>query len=354
MPNPIKHLNPRTSSPNSDRKTFSPANYAGESIDLYVNSTCNLKCQTCFLGDEYFKISNNISVDGAEAVLKWAYAARVHDVAFLGGEPSLHPHIGDLLKLAHDIGIPANRFITNGTRPFQRLLSSVAARHLDLVYVSLDGPTEQSNDLVRGKGVFRQATRTMSLLRDSDIPFVITSSIAPESYSEITSLLDFAENSGCRTLNIHWVSPTGRARDGTSSVAPDAWASLCRQVMNHRIERSGFSIQCQPAYWRADLQDLDPPVQADACAVRERTNLQFMPDGSVYACGLLVDRRGLNGYEWNGDSLTMREGVTELSICLISDGRGCPVRHDVVCDPSTDGAQHIPLCIYQRVYNADN
>jgi MoaA/NifB/PqqE/SkfB family radical SAM enzyme len=332
-------------------QSLPPAEFAGDSIDVYVNTVCNLKCKTCFLGEEYFQVAHHISLEDAEAIFRWAHAAGVRDVAFLGGEPSLHPRISDLLRAAREMGIPKNRFVTNGTRPFHRLLLSDAGRYIDIAYVSLDGPTPRSNDLVRGRGVFGQAVRAMALLKERSVPFIITASITPESHSEIGSLLELAETSGCQTLNIHWVSPTGRARDGDSSVTPDDWAALCRSVMSYKRKRQNFSIQCQPAYWWPGLQDMDPPIKLDACAVREHTNLQFMPDGSVYACGLLVDRPGLNGYRWDGESVTVREGPTELKICHAADGPGCPVRRDLVDDPLAEGAHHVPLCIYQRVHN---
>lgn len=330
---------------------LSPAVYRGESVDLYVNSTCNLKCKTCFLGDEYFSTVNNMSIQDAAKILEWAKQAGVRDVAFLGGEPSLHPNITDLLRLSRSIGIPANRFITNGSRPFQKLLSSAASKYIDVAYVSLDGPSAYLNDLIRGRGTFVQATRSMALLRENGIPFVITTSITMSSVGEVNSLIQLAEDSGCTTLNIHWVSPTGRAREGHFSVQPEAWVKLCREVMAYRPKREGLSIQCQAAYAWEGLEDL---AGQGACAVRDRSNLQFMPDRSVYACGLAVDRPGLNAYRWTGESLTVRGGETELSICNTSPNHGCPLRQDVVREPFINGKNYIPLCIYQRVNNASD
>jgi MoaA/NifB/PqqE/SkfB family radical SAM enzyme len=332
-------------------KEVLPTSYKGDSIDLYVNSTCNLKCKTCFLGNDYFKTTRNIPLGDAEKILAWAKAANVRDVAFLGGEPSLHPNISELLKLARSIGIPANRLITNGTRPFQRLLSSDAAQYIDIAYVSLDGPTAQTNDVVRGKGVFAQAKRSMALLQEHAIPFVITASITPAAYREVDSLLDLAEASGCQKLNVHWVSPTGRARRGESSVPAQAWLEVCSKIMTYQTKRGSFLVQCQAAYMSDAARGL---VDQEACAVRDHANLQFMPDHSVYACGLLTDRPGLNGYRWTGDSLVVREGVTELSICQSRRLPGCPIRREVVREPFLGGQEYIPLCIYQRVNDASH
>lgn len=347
-------MTPIRKSDNVERtRILLPEHYCGESVDLYVNSSCNLKCKTCFLGDNYFATRNDISIVDAKNILTWASRAGVRDAAFLGGEPSLHPHIEDLLRIARDAGILRSRFITNGTRPFQKLIASAAREYISIVHVSLDGASADSNDAIRGRGAYNQAIKTMSILRKHQIPFVITASITPESLGEIASLLALAEESGCCTINIHWVSPTGRAVNGACSISSDAWLAVCRLLMDYKPKRRSLKIQCQPAYWTEDLQALGTTLRRDACAVRERTNLQFMPNGSVYACGLLTDRPGLNAYAWTGDIIVERQGRTELTICQQSGRPGCPVRRDLVREPDSD-LEPVPLCIYQRLNNAEN
>jgi MoaA/NifB/PqqE/SkfB family radical SAM enzyme len=327
-----------------------PTDFRGSSIDIYLNSTCNLKCKTCFLGDEYFSVGADMDIVAVGNILRWAKAANVKDVAFLGGEPSLHPEISKILELSRSIGIPANRFITNGSRPFVKMMSSPAADYIDWVYVSLDGPNEASNDAVRGRGTFSQAMRTMALLRDKALPFTVTTSITPSSYNQLPDLMSLAELSGCKTLNIHWVSPTGRARDGNSSVTPQKWLELCDQVRAYKPIRPDLQVQCQLAYARPGAVD-SSLVDTNACAVRDHTNLQFMPDGSVYACGLLVDRPGMNGYRWVEQSLRVSMTPSELTLCH-SAGRGCPARRELLADVFPEEADYLPLCIYERFHSA--
>lgn len=328
-----------------------PSDFLGRSVDLYLNSTCNLKCKTCFLGDDYFTSALDMKLEVARDILRWAKAAQVEDVAFLGGEPSLYPYIAIVLEFSRSIGIPANRFITNGSRPFIKMMSTSVADYVDWVYVSLDGPDEGTNDAVRGRGSFAQAIRSMQILRNRHIPFTITTSLTPSSMERLEDLLGLAEESGCKTLNIHWVSPTGRARDGTCSVLPSKWLELCDQVAAYRPARPDLDLQCQLAYagpGTASRMGLD----TTACAVRDRTNLQFMPNGSVYACGLLVDRPGMSAYRWVNQSLRVSMGPSELTLCKSSEP-GCPARREVLGEVFAETAsEYLPLCIYQRFHNA--
>lgn len=325
---------------------ISPQSYRGESIDLYVNSTCNLKCTTCFLGEAYFSRRIDMSLETATAIMRWASAARVSDVAFLGGEPSLHPQIDTFLRTARSTGIPINRFITNGTPPFRRLLKRVPEL-LDRVYVSLDGPTEEINDLVRGRGTYRQAMETIKILRHHGIDFTITSSITPRSVASLPALLQLGEDSGCRVMNIHWVSPTGRAAAGIEPVGKSEWIEVYHNIMNYRPNRADYTVQCQAAYLMQ--QDLDrrfsPILDPRACSVRSFTNLQFMPDSRVHACGLTVDSPGTHGYVWQDGRLYRRTSPSELSQCDTIES-GCPLRLD------GKTKEVLPICIYQRVENA--
>ncbi|AGL18590.1 radical SAM protein [Actinoplanes sp. N902-109] len=321
------HPDPTSSRPASPAggTEVTPADYRGDSVDLYVNSICNLRCTTCFLGDDFFQVRREMSLEVAAGILRWARAAGARDVAILGGEPSLHSRITDLLRLCRTHEALNLRLVTNGTRPFQRLLRGPAAAMIDTVYVSLDGATAQENDAVRGHGAFRQARRTMRMLADMAKPFVITASITAPALDSIDDLLRLAEDSGCARLNIHWVSPTGRARDGKLSVPPQKWWELCTKVAAHRPGRPDLTIDCQRAYLRADESAEIAEIGRD-CAVRQMSNLQFMPDGAVYACGLVVDRPGFNGYRWEQDRLLRTGGPDEVSLCDDSSGPGCPVR----------------------------
>jgi hypothetical protein len=76
------------------------------------------------------------------------------------------------------------------------------------------------------------------------------------------------------------------------------------------------------------------------CAVRDRTNLQFFPDGSVFSCGMLVESPALSGYVFRDGELTRRPGNTELTLTG-GECAGCPMRQ-------RDG-DYVPICIYNRL-----
>jgi MoaA/NifB/PqqE/SkfB family radical SAM enzyme len=325
--------------------------FRGDSIDVYINQDCNIRCRTCFLGDGYFATSNDMTSETFAAILLWATAQGVRDVALLGGEPTLHPHLSDLIDTARGAGVDNVRLVSNGTAPFRRFLAEATALP-DTVYLSLDGTSPAQNDAVRGQGTFDQVMRAIDLLERRAIPYVLTSTLTVDSVNSISDLVRFAEATSCVVLNVHWLSPIGRARNEASLPVPyEAWSRAVEFVRTYVPSRASLQVRIQEAFARSTAPN------ASACAVREHSNLQFFPNGAVYACGILVADAGLNGYAWDPQrGPRERQGRTELEICS-QESAGCPVRLAGLVRVAADRDLPpgiVPSCIYNRVEDASH
>jgi MoaA/NifB/PqqE/SkfB family radical SAM enzyme len=325
-----------------------PQDLRVDSADLYVNTRCNFVCKTCFLGDAYFERDLSMTPSDVESIARWLEPAGVRDIAVLGGEPTLHPDIVTIMRTLRDVGVRHTRLVTNGTPRARRLLETDFAELVDLVYVSLDGAHGEINDAIRGRGAFRHAMSTIDLLRRLGRPFVITATLgsAAAAPDEVGALLGLAEASGCRTLNVHWLSAVGRARGRGLTIPPREWDAVVSRIAAYTPKRDDLEVECQVGSFLQGTAWASG-VDTRACAVRDRSNLEFLPDGTVFSCGLLVDAPGLAGYRWNGRQLLRRAGESELSVCTSFSGDGCPARQTVLGEPP-DG-EYLPVCIYQRI-----
>lgn len=323
---------------------IAPEQVRAESIDLYVNSVCNLACRTCFLGDEYFQRGHAMSVEDVAQIANWLARAGVQDIAVLGGEPTLHRDIVEIFRVLRQANIGKTRLITNGCPRAQALLAGPLRELVDLPYVSLDGATPETNDAIRGAGSFAHATACIGLLHDQGREFVITSTLGRAAIDELDQLLNLAENSGASVLNIHWLSAVGRARETDLPVSASEWKRVCERIATYEPQRKSLAVECQLG-WRTAAEGPADKADPRACLVRELANLQFMPDGSVVSCGLLADDPTRSGFRWDGEQLLERAGDTERGLCAAFDGQGCPVRQSWMGEPD----QPLPLCIYERV-----
>jgi MoaA/NifB/PqqE/SkfB family radical SAM enzyme len=308
------------------------------SVDLYITSRCNRRCSYCFLPDSYLDRTQHMPPAMVSAIVAWAAGAAT-EITVLGGEPALHPDFPSIVRDTAATPIQV-RTVTNGSRRFRAALPAVRDA-LSRVAVSLDAPSAAVVDRLRGRGAFADAVATVADLRAAGVPFDLNCTVLADTVSLVPQMLAYAEESGAGRLNMHWFSPVGRGalHAADQSVPAATWRrDVLDVVAAYRPARQSFTVDCQIAF-DFPVPGADPGV----CAVRDGTNLQFLPSGAVFACGMLLEDEALAAYRWRDGTLHRRPGDTELSRTAPACP-GCPVR------PSDAG--HRPICIYNRLATA--
>jgi len=139
---------------------------------------CNLECTHCFIScspknDKF----GYLSLEVVERVLKESEKWGVKEFYFTGGEPFLNRELVSILKRTLDFG-PAT-VLTNGTVLKDEWLEDLAATLERTVYglefrVSIDGPTPELNDPIRGERTFERAMRGVGKLVEFGFLPIIT------------------------------------------------------------------------------------------------------------------------------------------------------------------------------------
>lgn len=178
---------------------------------------------------------------------------------------------------------------------------------------------------------------TIRLLREREVPFDINVTAVRPVLSGLDELIGFAEREGCRRVNIHWPSTMGIGSGLSADQIPgqDEWETLVRGIGSRVERRPGFFVEIE----RGFLAEGEPLT---GCALVGFSNLEVMPDGRTYRCGLLVDQPAMASLTMAGDELALsRPGYGEellLSTMPPSCDR-CPVMR-------ADGRR---ACIYDKV-----
>ncbi|MFN2383576.1 MAG: radical SAM protein [Gemmatimonadota bacterium] len=133
-----------------------------------TGTVCNIRCAHCFIScsptSEAFGF---LSMEEVARRLGESIPLGVREYYFTGGEPFLHPRIIELLTLGLDHG--PTTVLTNGMLLKRRHLEPLAAVAAGSRYslefrVSLDGPTADIHDAIRGAGAFDATLRGVQLL----------------------------------------------------------------------------------------------------------------------------------------------------------------------------------------------
>lgn len=132
------------------------------SMHLYLTNRCNLLCPHCYM----FSGRANENELTTEEILKlisdYKEIANGKFITLSGGEPVTHPDFDLIVMSAAEIGLEV-KVLTNGTLMSPERIERLAG-YIYSVQISIDGFSEESNSLIRGKGNFQKALSAIDTL----------------------------------------------------------------------------------------------------------------------------------------------------------------------------------------------
>ncbi|MBL4885532.1 MAG: radical SAM protein [Planctomycetaceae bacterium] len=139
---------------------------------------CNLKCEHCFISCSPTNDSfGYLSLDRVMQLLEESIAQGVKEYYFTGGEPFLNRDLVPMVEQVLQVG--AVTVLTNGTvlkTDWLKRLRAVdqSSRYSLEFRVSIDGPTPEMNDPIRGERSFERAMQGVSLMCEYNFLPIIT------------------------------------------------------------------------------------------------------------------------------------------------------------------------------------
>ncbi len=143
-----------------------------------TGTICNLRCTHCFISCA--PDNHSFEFLSLDEVLHWLAESErwgVKEYYVTGGEPFMHKDLPHMLAAMLERG-PAS-VLTNGTLLPDRALVPIACAARESIYsleirVSLDGPSAEINDPIRGEGTFERAMDGVRRLLDAGFLPIIT------------------------------------------------------------------------------------------------------------------------------------------------------------------------------------
>ncbi len=142
------------------------ASAVGNRLHVCVGYSCNNNCVFCMEDDREARYARLRAQTPEDVRRMMTLDPDAREVMFTSGEPTLHPHLADYMRMARDLGFPTVGLITNGRRlaykPYARELLEAGLNH---VLVSIHGPNGKIHDmLTRSRGAFVQAVAGLANL----------------------------------------------------------------------------------------------------------------------------------------------------------------------------------------------
>jgi uncharacterized radical SAM superfamily Fe-S cluster-containing enzyme len=137
---------------------------------IEVTDHCNLECPICIVNNQY---STHMSLPAFERIIDGMVEREgmCESVALSGGEPTSHPEILELIRIATRPEIGRVVIITNGLRLGRdRVFAEAVAASGAYVALQLDGFTADTHEKIRGRDLVPDKDAALRVLKELRIP----------------------------------------------------------------------------------------------------------------------------------------------------------------------------------------
>lgn len=155
-------------------------------IHLNMTSKCNLSCIYCY-ADERSDIKGNLELNNYYKIIDDAFLINnTINITFTGGEPLLNKNTIDVAKYCKSKNIKTF-LLTNGTC-INEDNAEIIAKNFTKIRISIDGCTEKTHELHRGKGTYFKVNKAISLLEKYGMSPMLAMTVTNMNIHEIEGL----------------------------------------------------------------------------------------------------------------------------------------------------------------------
>ncbi len=310
---------------------------------FFINTNCNLSCKHCYVGQDK-KRNVKFEKDEARNILRFFGEKGLERLTFLGGEPSIHPNIVELIKVSSEYSIDERRITTNGINI--DFINNIDPKDLSHISFSLDGHNSMLHEFLRGKGTFQKTLNNIKKAQDKGFITNITYSVNGLNKNYVIEGLDFFHNLGINEINFHLTSMIGDAKgNDLLYVEPKEWIELRKKIISSS-NLSGLKLRI-PLMFVDKSEYKQELAEGYSCLIdgsyhsKEKGNrILLYPTGKVYTCCKLSSSGFNFGFFRNGIFLP---NPSNNELCEFRKNPKHPCIASKLLEEKTDG--YIPLCI---------
>ena len=315
------------------------------SVYLEITRRCNLRCAYC----SYYSSAGDVDSDlPTQEWLRFFVelgASSVMSVVLSGGEPFVRSDIRQLVD-----GIRDNRMrfsvLSNGILVTDELASLISrSRRCDGVQISIDGPSPDMHDALRGPGSFELAIQGIKRLQGYHVPVSVRVTVHRQNVRFLETTAQFLfEEIGIRTISTNSASYLGMCRSNAEHVQlrPEERTIAMEQLLRVRSKYPGRLVAAagplaEALSWQAmeharTMGRGSSPVGGylSGCGC-SNVALAVRADGVIVPCSLLghielgrINQDSVEEVWQHNPSLARLRQRSNLSLASFEFCSGCP------------------------------
>ncbi len=333
----------------------SALNYPLGCIYFYLTEGCNLACRHCWIQPKFQngeRVHPSLDVGLFKSIIEQAKPLGLNGVKLTGGEPLLHPRIGELLEHIKKEELRLT-METNGVLCTPHLARQIATCMNPFVSVSIDGADAETHEWVRGvEGSFRQAIDGARNLVDAGIHPQIIMSIMRRNHRQMEDVVRLAEGLRANSVKFNIVQPAARGEkmhEAGETLTIEELVEIGRWVENELSAKTPLRIfYSHPAAFRPMSRMFGD--NGDGCGICGVLGiLGVLGNGSYALCGIGQTVPELVFGHAAKDRLA---DIWENSAVLKELREGLPHRFEGVCGDCVMKGTCLGSCVAQNYYSA--
>lgn len=289
-------------------------------IFFHILTNCNLACKHCYINKEQHG-RHALPLQTIEAWLRELCGkGEKANLIFLGGEPTLHPELSQAVKTANHMGFDSITIDTNGYL-FYDILAKVTPEEVDFFSFSLDGPTSEKNDGLRGKGSFEACLTGIRETKKRGFNTSLIYTVSRQNLFDLRAMPPLLKHLPIDRFFIQIIglrgrsAPAGKNQNGKRPLQPsiEDWQRVVPEVAQ-RISEYGMTVTYPKVYLLPD--------ETFECAGLVAKNFFIFPNGRVYQCPLCEDFP-IHSLVFEEDRLRKTASINEADLFSLSIPEGC-------------------------------
>ncbi len=320
-------------------------------IFFHILTACNLSCEHCYINVE----QHGKETVSRETMKEWLSLfmdpQKESNVIFLGGEPTLHPDLPFGIRTARELGYHSITVDSNGFL-FHDFLERIRPDEIDYLSFSLDGPTAEVNDPIRGKGVYATCTENIRRAVEKGFHVSLIYTVSRLNIESLQLMPELLTRLGIKRFFIQVIGLRGKsAVDSTDNlqVAPDEWLSIIPDVA---VNAAAMGIHVTyPKVFLAENEEFQ-------CAGNVAENYFIFPNGRVYLCPLCEDFP-INTFTIKDHKLIENPGLVEEKFFSLNIQEGCVMNKllqpgNLAYDEEGNPTHRISCCLLKQEIQANS
>jgi radical SAM protein with 4Fe4S-binding SPASM domain len=244
------------------------------SMEVELSLRCNFKCSYCYVPhDSYF--DNELTLDEIFEVILQAKALGAGKIILLGGEPSIYPHILEVIQFLGIHGLEIEMF-TNGTGitpAFAGELHDAGVR----VVLKMNSFDEGRQDILAGKkGAFKIIHNALDNLKGAGYPakdafLALSTIICRQNRDELTRMWAWIRDNNMAPY-FEIITPQGQAKNNPAlELNPLELKAVFEEIC--ALDQKRYGIKWAP----------QPPLMGNQC-MRHQFSCTVTSIGNVQPC----------------------------------------------------------------------